>query len=341
MKKHGFDLYLLPARMAIILLAFLFIYPVVADIEHDQLANTGIVLTSIDMVKPSGESAILPVTADDFSIFLATQALSLTSSYDDALNLIGSANPFTLNNVSSVITIQSPISHQDIKFGEKGTSGDDIISVSTPLNVTASSSANGGGISGNWSGNTRVDESVTSTAKATGVTAAGGQDTIGNSSTITVDADSHASVIDVMFSLIDSINTANVPIEATTEAYGIRGDQGNDNLTNTGTIDISALASAEAGDFGLSLIDASPGANTRLTASARNIGMAGDDGDDTIINAGNGSIVVDATSATGNIGGFGGARIGLTTEGKGSYQTHQGPGNHSFLHVIIWVNLAH
>jgi len=304
MKKHGFDLYLLPARMAIILLAFLFIYPVVADIEHDQLANTGIVLTSIDMVKPSGESAILPVTADDFSIFLATQALSLTSSYDDALNLIGSANPFTLNNVSSVITIQSPISHQDIKFGEKGTSGDDIISVSTPLNVTASSSANGGGISGNWSGNTRVDESVTSTAKATGVTAAGGQDTIGNSSTITVDADSHASVIDVMFSLIDSINTANVPIEATTEAYGIRGDQGNDNLTNTGTIDISALASAEAGDFGLSLIDASPGANTRLTASARNIGMAGDDGDDTIINAGNGSIVVDATSATGNIGGL-------------------------------------
>jgi outer membrane autotransporter protein len=107
-----------------------------------------------------------------------------------------------------------------------------------------------------------------------------------------------------MFSLIDFSNVAEVPITATAKAYGIRGNEDNDRLTNSSTIETSALASAEAGDFAVSLLDVSGGANTAMTAFARNIGMAGDDGDDTIINDTSGSIIAGSTSATGNINGL-------------------------------------
>ena len=234
----------------------------------------------------------------------STPAVWLPSTYDDVLDLSGYINPSASINATPLATTLGRIDKSDIQYGKRGTDGDDSISITTPLDVTASSTADGGGISGNWIGNIRVDESVTSIAIATGVAAAGGNDTVDNASTITVDADSHASAIDVMFSLIDFSSLANVPIKATAEAYGTRGNLGNDTLTNTGVIDTSAMAVAEAGDFGLSLIDVSGGANTTLTAFARNIGMAGDDGDDTIINDINGSIIADTTSGTGNIAGL-------------------------------------
>jgi uncharacterized protein with beta-barrel porin domain len=171
-------------------------------------------------------------------------------------------------------------------------------STSVAVSVAATGTANGISISG-----TVADASGHATATATGLDGAVGNDTLRNNSVIdvgNVTADATAAAISVSLAgtnngVAAGASLADTSANATANALGLAGGEGNDTLTNASAVTlrnvqassdadsvaVSVTAAIRAGAaVGVAMTDASTHSNV-LAA-----GIAGGDGNDTILNTG-------------------------------------------------------
>jgi uncharacterized protein YhjY with autotransporter beta-barrel domain len=212
--------------------------------------------------------------------------------------------------------------------GVAGGDGDDRITNTGTVTANANATASTTDITVEGLGTSRSNSSTTGGAFATGINGGIGNDEISNSGTITANATSEVNAVGVDLKYIAlplqpahwfGANLGNARTEAQATATGIDGGEGDDTISNSGTIDVYANAKADS-DKIVSMLEiqsvsqspqaaisggnlqASPavGANS-TTMQATAAGTGNSEGDNEITNTG----TIAQTTATGIAGGAG------------------------------------
>ena len=237
-----------------------------------------------------------------------------TSAQATAIGLGGEAGIDTITNTSNIdLTAAAQASSDGVSVGLIGFAGANAASTTMAnatgidggedadtldnqgaitSTVTADSPAHAVGV--NLAGASFVNASATAQAGSIGMDGGGGNDTIDNSGMITSTVTAHSPVRSVSVTLA-GVASADYSSSAQADAIGIDGGQGNDVITNSGGIDLSATADApvsgtSVGIFGVGEQDAG------ATASASAIGINGGDSNDQITNTNSGSVKAHATA---------------------------------------------
>jgi uncharacterized protein YhjY with autotransporter beta-barrel domain len=121
-------------------------------------------------------------------------------------------------------------------------------------------------------------DSATSEATARGIDAGSDDDQIENAGTINATAEANADLTDILLPPLGS-KTLGLPPKATAHSTGIEGGAGNDGITNSATVNATAVSDSESLDISLTL-DLEGGAKSEATA----VGINANEGDDQITN---------------------------------------------------------
>ncbi|HVN97547.1 MAG TPA: hypothetical protein VMT62_14050, partial [Syntrophorhabdaceae bacterium] len=186
--------------------------------------------------------------------------------------------------------------------GIAGSASSDTINSEGKITVAATATAEGSLDLEGSATNVAIDASIHAGATAKGIDGNGGNDSITNSSTLTVNAT--ASVTnDSSGSSYWAPGMTNASTSSTALTTGIAGGDGTDTITNNGTITASALATTEVSNvltsYGIEKAVATQ-ANGGASSSATVFGIDGRGGTDTITN--NGTINASATATTSSAG---------------------------------------
>jgi len=190
-----------------------------------------------------------------------------------------------------------------IAAGITGDAGEDDITNKGQLTVTANAEVDTADFNvALVGGPIDVDAGSEARAGAIGLDGGEGHDQIYNQGTVTVSANALAASDNVSIDLINISGGKSVraPLSANAMAIGIVGDEGNDAIYNSGNLNVTADAKADALDVqvtGLSL--SAGGANT--TSEAIALGMHGGKGEDDIYNDGDITVNAKATTNTDNV----------------------------------------
>ncbi|HVP78515.1 MAG TPA: autotransporter outer membrane beta-barrel domain-containing protein [Thermodesulfobacteriota bacterium] len=209
--------------------------------------------------------------------------------------------------------------------GIDGGGGNDTITNSGKIKATATPDANSTSIGatlmaveeGLTAGFAYVDAKTTAEATAIGIGGGSGNDTITNKRTgeieVTANPTSGSTKVGVTVSgafsqewsaaIGGSITNGNT--QATSNATGISGGDGNDTVTNSGNITVNTLPDAHSASVSATLTGAGDGLTVGFTyadnttkAEANAVGIDGGAGNDTLINARTGKIEVTANPAS-------------------------------------------
>ena len=189
-------------------------------------------------------------------------------------------------------------------MGIDGGDGLDTIDSNGKIDLSAVANAPGASINVNLQvqGGAAMGDGRTSAQAATiGISGGAEKDsiTLQSSSMMIGLSDAKTGTTGVSVNLIGAASV-NANIDATARGTGIDGGDGDDTLTNLGTIDWTAMSDARASSVSVNLIGAAlGGATTVSTASAT--GIAGGIGDDTIENFGTVTLTADAKTKSGGV----------------------------------------
>ncbi len=167
--------------------------------------------------------------------------------------------------------------------GEQGTPGDDSWILPSTQDATASASLNAGEILISIIATDTADATAATRAFATGIDAAGGNDTFRNYNDYLTSADATTLAGNVTI-WVDDAADATAAILAFSDALGFVAGDGDDTFINGIQFDTLSSASAGYGDLTFALLNnASAGSvNALLHAEARATGIVGEAGKDTI-----------------------------------------------------------
>lgn len=140
---------------------------------------------------------------------------------------------------------------------------------------------------------TEADDKSVASATATGMDGGKDRDDLKNTGTLDVSASADINSNDISLTLVDALpgGRVRVPIEAHATATGMVGGDGDDIIENDGTTTVTSTATADEVAVDLSLVDV-VSAETSVNAYATSIGLAGEDGDDWLVN--NGTLTVNS-----------------------------------------------
>jgi outer membrane autotransporter protein len=200
--------------------------------------------------------------------------------------------------------------------GIGGDAGGDTLRITNNVTSKASSETTGTGVSVNLVGAAIQSAAVTVDAEATGASGGSENDDIENTALITADAHAKGKSGAVNVNLVGAaIGSASFDVDAV--ALGMRGDDGNDTVTNLGTLDVDGRSEYSFADVQVNIAgagiastgDADSHADSHVT------GIAGGQGNDLLRNEGavrsdaNATLTAKANAAV-SIAGF----AGMTAE---------------------------
>jgi uncharacterized protein YhjY with autotransporter beta-barrel domain len=175
-----------------------------------------------------------------------------------------------------------------------GDDGDDEILNKAAVVVSSNATSKAGGVGVTLLGVAGANANSIAIATARGIDGGKGADIIVNESDLTVTATSNTDATATTVS-IAGYSDSDANTTATAFAEGIYGDDGNDEILNTGVIDVSGITTAKAGATSVNLFGAAA-ADSGTTAIIDTTGVDSGKGDDVIRNEG--VIRVDATAIT-------------------------------------------
>ena len=220
--------------------------------------------------------------------------------------------------------------------GIRGGAGDDTITNSNKVTATATSDSDSGTVTASVEGAkeglivgfTHADARTTATATATGIDGGAGNDAITHAATGVLEVTSNAMATNVVvgatvagsvsqeWSLSASGAITKGTTEATANAWGIEGGDGNDTITNAGKTTVHATADADGGSISANVSGVEDGLavgftyadhSTKATATAG--GLTGGAGDDTIRHTGTETLSVTADALASS------TKVGVTVTG--------------------------
>ena len=218
---------------------------------------------------------------------------------------------------------------QTTATGISGNTGDDNIinnkvsvtgkAEADSLSLTASISVGKGGMTGILPGTALVDGSTTAEATVTGIDGGAGNDTISNTGELNSEAisNSTSASIGVFFKGVTQGSIAwggafsDTTTRAISTATGIAGGEGDDKITNSGKIKVTATPDADSASISLAIVGSEKEGglvggftyvDATTTAQATVVGIDGGAGDDTITNAGEIEGTAESTSSSASIG---------------------------------------
>ncbi|NVL93341.1 MAG: hypothetical protein HWN71_09955, partial [Desulfobacterales bacterium] len=286
----------------------------------DASATASAAATGID----GGEGADAIDNRGDMELLANSYATGVAVSLDVAGTVKGDAAGSSVSDAS----VTANASATGIAGGE----GDDTIT-NDETEVTADADADAaavgvaltisGSLEGNIEGEALSDSSATANATATGIDGGGGNDTIENRGKILADADSTVTAVEVAVNIevtkegnAEGAALSDASVTANAAATGIDGGEGKDEIDNAGDIELLATSEATAVAVGLTIDGsakgAAPGAalsDASVTANTAATGVAGGEGDDTIVNDGT-EIAADVDSTATAVG------VSLTVTGS-------------------------
>ena len=187
--------------------------------------------------------------------------------------------------------------------GIDGGAGEDAIESNGKIDLSAVASAPGASVNVNLqaAGAALADGRTSAEAAATGISGGAEKDsvTLRADSVMIGVSDAKTGTTGVSVNLIGA-TSVNANIDATARGTGIDGGDGDDTLTNLGSIDWTALSDARASSVSINLVGAALGGATTLS-SATATGIAGAAGEDTIENHGTMTLTADAKTTSGGV----------------------------------------
>jgi len=203
-----------------------------------------------------------------------------------------------LIDISGGKSVRAPLSANAMAIGIVGGAGDDHIYNSGNLNVTADAKADALDVQITGLSLSAGGANTTSEAIAMGIHGGKGQDDIYNQGNITVKAKANTNVDNFNVTVFDlsfipplfGFDNEQVATNATSEATGIIAGDGNDKVTNAGSLLVQSDATVNIDRLAISLLGLDSEVNR--TAMATVTGITGDHGNDYIKNSGQ----LDATS---------------------------------------------
>jgi uncharacterized protein YhjY with autotransporter beta-barrel domain len=178
--------------------------------------------------------------------------------------------------------------------GMTGGSGQDSIRNEGTINLAATSTADGAAGTGTLTGYGAAEVDINSWATTTGIGGGTGQDTIVNKNTITALSNATAKGRSVSVNLLGAVFA-----EAGTNAYalttGLSGGTGADQITNEGSISLTATSTVDLTGVGVTLLGYS-NSNGSSLSEAITTGINGGDGNNTLTNTSTGSITATTTA---------------------------------------------
>lgn len=208
-------------------------------------------------------------------------------------------------------------------IGLDGGAGSDVLRNSGTLSVFTRSGLEAGSISIDVVGYSSAGAQATSTANSMGMAGGAGDDSVSNSGTVNLGATSQLNVSSKAFTVAGYASAEVAETSAEALASGMNGDEGNDALVNDGLLSITPtggqpMAQATGRGTSWSLLGVNE-ADVVLSANVDVVGMAGGDGNDTIVNRGTNIVggplggtamaVVDASGSSWAFGGGAGAAV--------------------------------
>jgi len=186
-------------------------------------------------------------------------------------------------------------------WGISGGTGDDtlISEVDTTIDLTADASTRETAVAVALQGLAVADANAIATARATGLDGGDGTDLVSNSGALTATVDADSIARSITFTQIGGgIASANATGDAA--AVGLDGGQGDDELSNFGSIDLSSNAHAKGQSIGIAVAGAAiAAANADGISDA--IGMQGGGGADSLLNAGSIDVATNTTTVARSI----------------------------------------
>jgi uncharacterized protein YhjY with autotransporter beta-barrel domain len=250
----------------------------------DTILNTGTVTATAAPNAASNSVSVTLTAAKAGLVAGASYADTATTATATALGIDGGPGKDALTNTGIINATATPMSS------------------STSVGLTVTGVTKGKGLEAAVA---LTDGTTNATGTATGMAGGDGDDTMNNAGTITVKAlpDSDSASVSVGIAattgdkgLVAGATYANAATTATATAVGMDGGAGNDVLTNTGSLDVTATPTSSSASVGVTISAAVTqewnaalaGAvtNGTTTATGTAIGIAGGAGDDTITAAG-------------------------------------------------------
>jgi uncharacterized protein with beta-barrel porin domain len=207
------------------------------------------------------------------------------------------------------ITNTSNASSYGIRTGD----GVDQITNTGAITANANASTSGISISANFGGVVHGDSSTTANATAVGIATGGGNDVVVNTATLDIDATSSAEVLGIAATLAGTARS-DVKTQAVTNAIGIDGGDGNDQLSSNANMTGNATSSTNTLGVQVSIFGTA-GSDVMNTPTASVTAINAGAGDDTATLAGTVRVESLATatvnSSSWNLAGSIGSRAGV------------------------------
>ncbi|MEJ0100584.1 MAG: hypothetical protein WDO12_12990 [Pseudomonadota bacterium] len=165
-------------------------------------------------------------------------------------------------------------------YGIQGGASATVIDNRNLIGITSHAEATGLAVSLTLAGKAVGDADTTADARATGIAAGGGDDVVTNTAGINLDASSHADATAISVTLAGTART-DATATALTNATAFDGGEGNDQLTNNGSLDILASSNTDADHVQVSVLGTT-GSDVSNTPTALALAMTGGAGDDTL-----------------------------------------------------------
>ncbi len=277
----------------------------------DEITNTGKLYVM--------SSATTRVNSIELNLADSSKVNASVSAFSSATGILGAGSVtstgwiiVTAGSEANIANIQGTIgkdaeanvstSAESVARGISGSAGGDTLITSGILSADATSLAEGRLNLEQSQSNVTLNASVTATATSTGIDGGAGDDTIGNTSSLTVSATSTARAPTIGKDAFAS-GVTDATVSAVVEAAAMKGGSGADTLTNSKTVSATSTAGAGLLSFMGSIIaypqgtDLKGGATSRATAT----GIDGGEQRDTITNTGTVSASATATTETANI----------------------------------------
>jgi uncharacterized protein with beta-barrel porin domain len=247
-------------------------------------AKTGTTGVSVNLIGAASANANITATAlgsgidggegnDTLKNFgtIDWTATSDASATSVSINLIGAA----LGGATTLSTATAT--------GIGGGDGNDGIDNQGKITLIANATTQSGGVEVSLAGDAEANSNIQAIANATGIDGGKGDDTVLNSSTIEVTSTASASVHNVTVEIAGLASSSKDVLTATTNASGILGNEGNDSISSTGDVTVTATSTTTISGSTVNIFGASQSAGTANT-HVTSIGLDGGEGDDVIDN---------------------------------------------------------
>lgn len=201
-------------------------------------------------------------------------------------------------------------------YGVKVGAGDTTIDNDGLIVVTSTANASGLTVAANLAGRTQANADITAESRASGIAAGDGNDVVRNTAALQLSATSSADASAVSVTLAGTSRT-DAKSNADTTVVAFDGGDGNDQIENSGNLDLHASSNTSANDLKVT-IAGTTGGDVTNTPMSRALAIAGGDGNDVVTLGGAVTIAADSaanvSASSWNVAGTSGSRAGVDAQ---------------------------